>query len=174
MRACAGGLGDVPLPEPNLLAVAGVVWLDHTRPWLLPGGRWVHHLAGWPPVLAGVRLIWRSWAEASEVELDRPAHLVTSGPYAASRNPMYLGWALLQLGAGVVRGSGWTIVAVSAALLVHREVRREERALDDAFGAPTGEIPVIEVTSSVSLSSSSTASCGSRCRRDAGGRRASR
>jgi protein-S-isoprenylcysteine O-methyltransferase Ste14 len=135
MRARAGGLGNVPLPEPYLLAVAGVVWLDHTRPWPLPGARWVHHLAGWPPVVAGVRLIWRSWAEASEVELDRPAHLVTSGPYAASRNPMYLGWALLQLGAGVVRGSGWTIVAVPAALLVHREVRREERALDDAFGA---------------------------------------
>ena len=60
---------------------------------------------------------------------------MTSGPYAASRNPMYLGWAMLQLGAGLVRGSRWMIAAVpAAAALVHRDVRGEERTLEDAFG----------------------------------------
>jgi protein-S-isoprenylcysteine O-methyltransferase Ste14 len=69
------------------------------------------------------------------VQLADPAHLVTSGPYAVSRNPMYLGWALLQVGAGLVRGSRWMIAAVPvAAAFVHRDVRREERTLEDAFG----------------------------------------
>jgi protein-S-isoprenylcysteine O-methyltransferase Ste14 len=125
----------VPLPESYLIAIAAAVWLDRRRPLPLPGPRYVHHLTGWPVAVAGARLIGRSWTAATEVELQRPARLVTSGPYAASRNPMYLGWALLQLGAGVARGSWWVIAAVpAAAALVHREVRGEERTLDDAFG----------------------------------------
>jgi protein-S-isoprenylcysteine O-methyltransferase Ste14 len=88
-------VGNVPLPEPYLLAVAVGVWLDRGRPWLLPGRRSVHHLAGWPLVGAGVCLVGRSWKAASQVDLERPALLVTTGPYAVSRNPMYVGRALL-------------------------------------------------------------------------------
>jgi protein-S-isoprenylcysteine O-methyltransferase Ste14 len=48
---------------------------------------------------------------------------------------MYLGWALPQLGAALVRGSGWMIAAVpAAAALVHRAVRGKERMLEEAFG----------------------------------------
>jgi protein-S-isoprenylcysteine O-methyltransferase Ste14 len=125
----------VPLPEPYLLGIAAAVWLERRQPSALPGPRYLHHLTGWPLTLAGAYLIERSWAATTQVELQHPALLVTSGPYAASRNPMYLGWALLQLGAGVVRGSWWVIAAVpAAAALVHRQVRSEERTLDNAFG----------------------------------------
>jgi protein-S-isoprenylcysteine O-methyltransferase Ste14 len=131
----SGGLSNAPLPEPYLLGIAAAVWLERRQPSALPGPRYVHHLTGWPLTVAGAYLIERSWTAATQVELQHPALLVTSGPYAASRNPMYLGWALLQLGAGVVRGSWWMIAAVpAAAALVHREVRSEERTLDDAFG----------------------------------------
>jgi protein-S-isoprenylcysteine O-methyltransferase Ste14 len=60
---------------------------------------------------------------------------VTSGPYAVSRNPMYVGWALIQLGIGVAAGSGWvlaTLPFVGAA--VHREVLSEEQRLSEKFG----------------------------------------
>jgi protein-S-isoprenylcysteine O-methyltransferase Ste14 len=125
----------VPLPEPYLLAIAAGVWLDRQRPWLLPGRRSVHHLAGWPVIGAGVYLVGRSWKAASQVDLEHPALLVTTGPYAVSRNPMYVGWALLHLGAGLVRGSGWLIAALPvAAAHVHREVHREERMLEEVFG----------------------------------------
>jgi protein-S-isoprenylcysteine O-methyltransferase Ste14 len=130
-----GGPGNVPLPEPYLLGIAAAVWLDHRWPAALPGPRLVHHLIGWPLAVTGIRLIGRSWTAAKPVRLAAPTRLVTSGPYAAGRNPMYLGWALLQLGAGLVGGSGWMIAAVpAAAALVHREVRGEERMLEDAFG----------------------------------------
>lgn len=59
---------------------------------------------------------------------------MTSGPYAASRNPMYVGWALLHLGAGVVSGSAWVIATLPpAAGFVHRQVIREERTLAAMF-----------------------------------------
>jgi protein-S-isoprenylcysteine O-methyltransferase Ste14 len=132
----SGGLSNVPLPEPYLLGIAAAVWLDRRRPLALPGPGYVHHLTGWPLAVAGAYLIERSWTAATQVDLRHPELLVTSGPYATSRNPMYLGWALLQLGAGVVRGSGWMIAAVpAAAALVHREVRSEERTLEHVFGA---------------------------------------
>ena len=130
-----GGLGNVPVPEPYLLGIAAAVLLDRGRPSPLPGRRYVHHLIGWSLAAAGARVIERSWTAAMQVDLEHPALLVTSGPYAVSRNPMYLGWALLQLGAGVVRGSWWMVAAVApAAARVHREVRREERMLDGVFG----------------------------------------
>jgi protein-S-isoprenylcysteine O-methyltransferase Ste14 len=125
----------VPLPEAYLLGIAAAVWLDRRGPLALPAPGYVRHLIGWPLAAAGARLIERSWTAAMQVDLAHPARLVTGGPYAVSRNPMYIGWAVLQLGAGLVRGSGWMIVAVPvAAAMVHRGVRREERTLDDAFG----------------------------------------
>ena len=131
----SGGLSNVPLPEAYLLGIAAAVWLDRRGPLALPAPGYVRHLIGWPLAAAGARLIERSWTAAMQVDLAHPARLVTGGPYAVSRNPMYVGWAVLQLGAGLVRGSGWMIVAVPvAAAMVHRGVRREERTLDDAFG----------------------------------------
>ena len=138
-RPAAWRLGNLPLPEPYLLGIAAGAGLDRVRPWRLPGPAWAHQLAGWPLVVAGAHLVARSWAAAWQVDLAHPDRLVRAGPYAASRNPMYVGWALLHLGAGVVRGSGWIVAALPAAAAeVHRAVLREERALAAAFDADFG------------------------------------
>jgi protein-S-isoprenylcysteine O-methyltransferase Ste14 len=61
--------------------------------------------------------------------------LVTSGVYATSRNPMYVGWALLHVGAGLIGGSAWVLGAFPVATwLVHRQILREERELGEVFG----------------------------------------
>jgi protein-S-isoprenylcysteine O-methyltransferase Ste14 len=72
---------------------------------------------------------------ARTTDLSQPERLVVGGPYARSRNPMYAGWALIQLGIGLVTGSGWvlaTLPAVAAGL--HRDVVSEERRLAWTFG----------------------------------------
>lgn len=66
----------------------------------------------------------------------RPAgQLVTWGPFAWTRNPIYLGNTLGLLGLGVAF-SGWFIVgALVAAVLVDRlAIRREEAHLSALFG----------------------------------------
>ncbi len=132
-------VNNVPLPEPYLLGIAVGVWLHRMRPWVLPGPRYVHRLAGWPLIAAGTYLVVRSLAAARQVDLEHPDGLVTSGPYAVSRNPMYTGWALLYLGAGVAGGAGWIVAALPAAVgWVHWEILREERVLGEDFGDEFG------------------------------------
>ncbi len=74
---------------------------------------------------------------ATTVRPDRTASaLVTSGPYARSRNPLYLGLVLLQAAAGFWFGSLWVLLLIGAtvALLTRFAILREERYLEATFG----------------------------------------
>lgn len=63
--------------------------------------------------------------------------IVRSGPYRISRNPIYLAFALLQLGIATWVNSGWLVVTLVAgvALIVAVVIPREERYLEERFGA---------------------------------------
>ena len=127
--------GNVPVPEAHLAGIVAAVVLHALRPWMLPGPRRMHLLAGGASIAAGVWLVVRSVAAAGQVDVSTPSRLVTTGPYADSRNPMYVGWTLLHLGLGVGHGSAWTLATLPASCLrIHREILDEEHALSDAFG----------------------------------------
>jgi protein-S-isoprenylcysteine O-methyltransferase Ste14 len=67
----------------------------------------------------------------------RPAStLVTDGPYAWSRNPIYFANTILIAGAGLLFGAGWLILAapIAAALTSQLAVKREEKHLEHKFG----------------------------------------
>jgi protein-S-isoprenylcysteine O-methyltransferase Ste14 len=65
------------------------------------------------------------------------AHLVTSGPFSFTRNPIYLGNTLFTIGIGLGLGALWFVpLAFAAALLVERlAIRREEAHLASRFAA---------------------------------------
>jgi protein-S-isoprenylcysteine O-methyltransferase Ste14 len=87
-------------------------------------------------MVTGGGIVLRSWMAAGQVELAHPGRLVTDGPYAARRHPMYVGWLLLHLGAGVASGSVWTVAGVPVvARYLHHEAVREELALAATWGA---------------------------------------
>ena len=83
------------------------------------------------------RLLWEMPGLTSRICGICPAsHLVTSGPYRFSRNPVYLGYALVMLGAGLVTGSLWLVAGTVVTVAVTHAwiVRSEEKHLLARFG----------------------------------------
>lgn len=88
-------------------------------------------LIGLPFLIAG--LLIRGWA-ASSIRKNRV--LTTHGPYAFTRNPLYLGSFLIGIGFGVASGVLW-ILALFVVLFVvvyGLTMRKEERRLAERFG----------------------------------------
>jgi protein-S-isoprenylcysteine O-methyltransferase Ste14 len=126
---------NVPLPEQHLVAMAAAIVLDRRRPWGQIEPTHARKVVGWALVGSGAGIVVASTVAAEAVELDRPGRLVTRGPYRLSRNPMYLVWSALHLGAGLLARSRWLLASLPAAwVAVHRQVLREERVLADTFG----------------------------------------
>jgi len=63
--------------------------------------------------------------------------LVTDGPYAFTRNPIYLGNTIVLLGLGLMLENPWLLAAapVAAVATDHLAARREEAHLAAKFGA---------------------------------------
>jgi protein-S-isoprenylcysteine O-methyltransferase Ste14 len=63
-------------------------------------------------------------------------HLVTDGPFAFTRNPIYLGNTMLTFGVGLISGIAWFLpLALIAAFATQKlAIEREEKHLDLRFG----------------------------------------
>jgi protein-S-isoprenylcysteine O-methyltransferase Ste14 len=70
------------------------------------------------------------------ISLQPQNALITSGPYALSRNPLYLGGnAFIFIGAALSLGSPSALFITAAHLpFIDRFIRREERQLEKDFG----------------------------------------
>jgi protein-S-isoprenylcysteine O-methyltransferase Ste14 len=132
---------NAPLPPGQIVGLVAGVILDRLVPVVLPGPRAAHRVVG--AVLGSSGLALTVWAlrergrqASGRFDLERPDSLVTTGPYALSRHPMYVGWWLIHLGTGLYRGSAWALISVPAATLAeHPAVLAEERRLVEAFGS---------------------------------------
>lgn len=64
--------------------------------------------------------------------------LVTDGPYRLTRNPGYLGMALIYTGIALVSNAPWALAPLPIAIAVidRGVIAREERYLDRKFGTP--------------------------------------
>jgi protein-S-isoprenylcysteine O-methyltransferase Ste14 len=128
-------LDNIPLPEPHVAGILTSGVLHLTRPWRLPGSRRLYSSAGWTLAGIGITISALAVRAASDVALERSSTLISTGPYALSRNPMYIGWTLLYLGAVLATRNAWMVASLPIVVsLVHREVLREEQILEQAFG----------------------------------------
>jgi protein-S-isoprenylcysteine O-methyltransferase Ste14 len=126
---------------------AGIPWaLSHLGPrygWA-GGGPSAWNLLGYVPVAVGaILLVWimvfglfqyRNLPERVPIDWS-PAFLMTGGPYAFSRQPMYIGELALWLGLAVLYGSPAVLAGFAVLFTVMRRlVVREEAGLEAAFG----------------------------------------
>ena len=120
-------------------ALAAMLVLRWLRPLPILGGA-----AFWPGLalvaFAAGSLVWGRRtlvAGGTNVDPSLPSTaVVTSGPYRFSRNPLYVGLAVVYLGLTLALDSWWGIFLLVLVLVVmHRGViQREERYLEQKFG----------------------------------------
>jgi protein-S-isoprenylcysteine O-methyltransferase Ste14 len=134
------------LPWPPIIFVAAiavsmVLHVLYPLPWVGQPLSAILFVLGWLLIAAFVALnVWaiRAMRRAgTTVRPDRATdHLVADGPFAFSRNPLYLAGTVLVLGLGLVSGIVWFLpLAILAAFMVQKlAIEREERHLQARFG----------------------------------------
>lgn len=134
--------GDKPMLPPTyailaLLAMVVVHYLAPVARLADPPVTWL----GVPFIVVG--LIFNVWAGGLFTRrrtpfnpFAEPRRLVREGPFALSRNPMYLGIVLIAIGAAMLMGtlSPFFFIVVLAWILQTRFIAIEEAQMEDAFG----------------------------------------
>lgn len=130
LALAAGLVLDVVVPLPSIGASGG--------PWIF----WI----GIAAIVAGALLTTMCLVFFNSIGTgimpDRPARrLVTSGPYAWSRNPMFVGFALMHAGAALAFESLWALLMlpVAIAITTRTVIRVEEEYMRERFGAEYDE-----------------------------------
>lgn len=87
--------------------------------------------------IAGVISFRRAKTTVNPLKPETASSLVSSGIYRISRNPMYVGFALLLVAWAVYLASPWALLGVICFVLyINRfQIVPEERALSALFGA---------------------------------------
>jgi protein-S-isoprenylcysteine O-methyltransferase Ste14 len=93
-------------------------------------------IAGVGCIAVGVLQFRASSTTVNPTRPDKAATLVTSGIYARTRNPMYVGMTLLLLGWGIWLSSVYALIlSVAFVLYLNRfQIVPEEKALHARFG----------------------------------------
>lgn len=136
--------GHIPWPPLIYLAAIAIsiaLGLFYPLPWI--GGLLGDILfAAGLVALLGVIALWFTAIRAmirAKTTLNPngvPEHLITSGPFAISRNPIYLANTLLMIGIAFISGVAWFLpMAVIAAFVTQKvTVEGEEKILAAKFG----------------------------------------
>ena len=129
-------LSNVPIPEAHLVGlVIGFILQRLIGIIHFPVSQ-VLTIVGWFFLTAGVSL--SAWAviEAAEIDISSPVKLITRGPFAFSRNPMYLGWFDIYCGLALLINAPWMFVILPMVLIYNHfvDIRGEELKLTQKFG----------------------------------------
>jgi protein-S-isoprenylcysteine O-methyltransferase Ste14 len=133
----------IPPPVVGLIFAAGMWSVAQMTPILqfpklvqLLGAALVSSL-GVAVALGGVVSFHRARTTVNPLKPETSAALVSTGVYSISRNPMYLGMALVLFGWAVYLSSVWSLAGpVFFALYITRfQIVPEERVLQALFGA---------------------------------------
>jgi protein-S-isoprenylcysteine O-methyltransferase Ste14 len=127
---------NVPVPEPHVAALLGAATVHWLLPLRLPIDRAMARGIGLPMLAGGAGLGAWAVASAGEVSVEHETGLVTSGAYAVSRNPMYVGWSAAVLGLALAARSAWLLAGLALAVrALDGEIRTEESRLLERFGS---------------------------------------
>jgi protein-S-isoprenylcysteine O-methyltransferase Ste14 len=143
--AAAAAKGGV-IPWPPVIYVLGIVaslvlHAIYPLPWLGSPMSDILVAVGWLALLATVALFVSAFRAMAKAKTPinpnkQPEHLLTTGPFGITRNPIYLADTLLLIGVGLVTGIVWFLPSAIVAALATKKVAidKEERWLFEKFG----------------------------------------
>jgi protein-S-isoprenylcysteine O-methyltransferase Ste14 len=108
---------NVPIPAGHLVPLILGIILQRFSPLHLLNSQWVSYILGVPLLITGILLAGWSVYEVRDIDIDRSDRLITTGPYALSRNPMYVAWSLIYLASVFLVNSIWLLVTFPLLLL---------------------------------------------------------
>jgi protein-S-isoprenylcysteine O-methyltransferase Ste14 len=127
---------NVPIPIAHVLGLGLGGILQFFIPSVIIQHQWIGYAVGL--LLLGIGISLSAWSvlEASATNIESPDKLITSGPYAFSRNPMYVGWDAIYLGVALIVNSVWIIILfpLVIAAIHYLDVLKEEQLLKEQFG----------------------------------------
>jgi len=129
-------------PPPLIFAIPLIVGL--VANWLSPLPILAGRVGLWMGIalaIAGLGLIITGMIEfrranTAVVPFSPTTAIVSSGPFRFTRNPLYLGFVLIYIGASLAANTLWPLFMLPLVILVllHGVVKREERYLERKFG----------------------------------------
>jgi protein-S-isoprenylcysteine O-methyltransferase Ste14 len=132
------------IPPPlAFLATAGLMWFLASMTTVIIVPPWLRYLITGVLLIGALVAPWAILAFRKAVTTIDPLHierasaLVTTGPFALTRNPMYLGLTLLLLAWAVILSAPWVLIGpIAFVLFITRfQIIPEERAMLAKFGA---------------------------------------
>lgn len=125
---------NIPVPEMFIVPLLLGVTADFLSPRILIENGIVAMTLGIPLLASGILIALGAAREFRSEDVESHTELITTGPYAWSRNPMYLAWTLIYIGAICIINSVWLLLLLPVALvLTHFVVLREEKKLEETF-----------------------------------------
>ncbi len=73
---------------------------------------------------------------SADLDIESPTGIITTGPFAFSRNPMYVGWTLISLGIALAANNMWILLSLPVVIFYTHKfvILKEEQFLEEQFG----------------------------------------
>jgi len=129
---------NIPIPEGHVIALVLGIALHLWKPFGITQTTWLIYLLAGPLLLMGILLAAWAVTMVNAIDISKPAMIITTGPYAFSRNPMYVAWMLIYLGVALIMNTAWLTMLLPILILFthYFVIRQEEHQLEKLFGEP--------------------------------------
>ena len=127
---------NIPIPEVHLIGLIVGVVIQIVYPLEFTAWVWLRYLVGSLAIVTGILFAWWAVRTAAKMDIAAPSKVLTKGPYAYSRNPMYVGWTLMIAGIALVMNNLWMLLILLLVVIYTHffVILKEEHFLTGEFG----------------------------------------
>jgi protein-S-isoprenylcysteine O-methyltransferase Ste14 len=127
---------NIPIPEAHIIGLITGIILNSLYPHGVNISPILRQLIGWPAIALGIFVAGWAVITVADMDVAAPTGIITTGPYAFSRNPMYVGWTFISLGISLITNNIWILFFLVLAVLYNHKyvVLKEEHYMEEHFG----------------------------------------